>query len=245
MLKKFLMAGCAFAAIATNAMALTTPEPISSSPNGDPHIVKVEWHDGGMIQLIGSLGQTLAIEMPAGTVVDTFLTSDQDVMDKRPPPPASVGGVAAPAGKTAESANQDNPCSETANVQICIMRSRYVFIKPLTELNPQSLALLMTRKGTAGRTIENVAMFLIETTPHPERVYYSVKVTMPQATPATPAAPAVVAGAGTGTVPQPRRPVAYVPRIPSLAQSQPQPTPAPVNNAYSVEGDRRLLGASR
>jgi hypothetical protein len=203
------------ASAAFMCMALTEPQPI---PGGDVRYRTVEWRDGIVIQAFGSRGKTILFELPRGVDAVDILPSDQDVI---------TGKVAEASGVTGRgAANQpDAPegCIETANMQICIKNDRFIGIKPKTELQAQPIPVMMVSGVNGANPVERQFVIEISTTDTP---YYVVRVTVPQPVPVQPRQPVV-----RRWPTQPRPPVAAPPvELP------------PVNNAYSITGDRALLG---
>lgn len=232
MIRTILLCGAAFA-----TMALTEPEPIDNSPNGDPRSRAVEWRLGSVIKLAASRGQTLPVEMPPGMEVFSVLVSDQDVManvvDETSNSP--LGNRAASAEGSSGDRRSNDGCSQTANLQVCIRRDRFIFFKPITDLEPQPVSVVMLQPRPGKEPMEYNFLFQIQTQ---SPSYYGVRVTLAPAP--TPARTTTVAAGAASSV-QPRathRPARAATAAPPIAQPVP-----PINQSYAIEGDRSLLGA--
>lgn len=218
------------ATVALFTMALSEPDPIEG---GDPRYRTVEYRPGAVVRLVAARGQTLMVEMPQGMEIFSVLVSDDDVMKNitHDETPTRSPGVE---GQSAERRSNDG-CSQTANMQVCLRRDRFIFFKPLTDLDPQPVPVIMLRPVPGKEPVESTFLFQIETAEaKPVRVaggmqaatghYYGVRVTLPPV-------------AQRPTVAGPTRPRVYRP-APTVTE---QP-PAVINRAYSVEGDRSLVG---
>lgn len=250
--------GVALVAWAGPALALVEPDSSGRAaevrPDArDSRVRTVEYARGAVIRLVASRGKTLMVELPEGQEIETFLASDQDVMDGTIVE-EERGGANRGAGGNAQQGSSNpregpSPCSMTANLQVCVRRDRFISFKPITELDPQPVHVLALRLLPNGKVGEVPYLFQLETEGRgespsgrmagegvpPPAHYYAVRVVMPASPP--PARPAGVA-----------RPAG---RAPSLARTQPQnlpavsAPPAPVNSAYELQGDRGLVGAAR
>lgn len=230
MIRASLLCGVAFA-----TMALTEPKPIDEGPNGDPRSRTVEWHLGSVIKLVAARGQTLPVEMPPGMEIFSVLVSDQDVManvvDETTNAP--LGNRAASAEGSSADRRSNDGCTQTANLQVCIRRDRFIFFKPITELEPQpvSVVALQTRPGK--EPLEHNFLFQIQTQ---APSYYGVRVTLAGAS----VSASTSTAAASASTARPR--VARQPAPARVAPPVAIATPA-INNAYAIEGDRSLLGA--
>lgn len=209
---------CMLAGVALSTMALTEPEPIGG-PSGDPRYRTAEWSDGIVIKAVASKGQTLMLEVEKGYAFGSIVASDQDIMDGRVVPP-SDDGHANPRRQASEPVSPGN-CTITPNLQTCIERERFLFFRPITDLAPQPVPIIVLKPREGKEPLEYVFMLELQTG---EDHYYSVRVTMPKPV----AAPRPIARRSRSAVNR-----AYVP---------PAQPPAVVNRAYSIEGDRTLLG---
>lgn len=229
-------------AIALPAHALTEPSQLTEGPNGDSHYRKAEIYDGGVIQLMAARGQTLMVEIPKNIEIFSVLPSDQDVMtntvisnggplmgESRQTPPNSTGSDPA--------ADESGGCSTFTNLQVCIRRGRFIFFKPLTYLDPQSVSVILLQKSSVpGRDpIERTIIFQIQAKPG-DAIYYAVRLSMPEqehrASPTSAPAASVARPTSRAASGQPRSPTPIARALP----------PTPVNRGYTIEGDANLLG---
>lgn len=202
---------------------LSEPKPIDGI-EGNPFRV-VEYQPGKVIRLILARGQTAMVEMPPGWIAERVNVSEQDVMMNTVIMPnrdqlRDANTAAAEAGV--------KECNSTPNLEVCTQRDRFIFLKPLTPLDPQPVPVLMLQP-VAGRSAREVpVIFRLETATDGAQPYYGVRVTLPAA---------AVAHASGSVVMARRtpRPIAAV--MPPVIVAAP-----PVNKAYRIEGDRSLLG---
>lgn len=218
------------ATVALFTMALSEPDPIEG---GDPRYRTVEYRPGAVVRLIGARGQSLMVEMPQGMEIFSVLVSDDDVMKNIVHDEAPQRSPGADGGNTQR--RENDGCSQTANLQVCLRRDRFIFFKPLTDLDPQPVPVIMLRPVPGKEPIESTFMFQLETAEaRPARLagemqapsghYYGVRVTLP---------------------PVAQRPVVAAPVRPRVVRPAPvvtEPPPVVINRAYSVEGDRSLVG---
>lgn len=253
------LAALALAAGAGPAAALLEPDAAGTRAEAKPDARDgrrrtVTWQQGAIIRLPVRRGHALMVEIDPGQEVQTFLTSDQDVMSA-----ASLSKEDAQdaerrehnRGTGGKEGEEVQPCSLTTNLQVCVRLSRFLAIKPVTCLDPQPLHVVAARLRN-GKVEEIPYLFELETVgegceaedgagggakvagpgmPAPP-YFYSVRVNMPAPAPTAP----------------PVRPVAT--RRSRLAFEQPQPQaaapaapPPGVNRAYDIQGDRSLLGS--
>lgn len=248
-MKKAMLAAAAAAVWAGPAAALVEPSASGKVAEVKPderdgRIRTVEYERGAVIRVVLSRGRATMVELPEGQEIDTFLASDQDVMDNTPPPEEERGNANRGTGGNGQQGGP-TPCSLSANLQICVRRDRFIAFKPITELDPQPVHVVALRLLPSGKVSEVPYLFQLETegrvgappakvaggeVPAPAH-YYAVRVVMPQ------------------PQQQPQTAVPRRPRGPSLARTQPQNLPAaaapPLNNAYELQGDRGLVGAAR
>lgn len=217
----------------------------------------VTWEQGAIIRLAVRRGHALMVELDPGQEVQTFLTSDQDVMSA-----VSLSREDAreadrrdhSRGTGGKDAEEAQPCSLTTNLQVCVRLSRFLAIKPVTCLDPQPLHVIAARLRN-GKVEEVPYVFELETVGEecegengdngaakvagpgvpPLGFFYSVRVNMPAPAPQAAAAPPRPASVRRSRLaleqPQPPQPAAPV-----------QPPPG-ANSSYDIQGDRSLLGA--
>ena len=204
-----LLAGAAFF-----SAALTEPQPV---PGADPRYRTVEWRDGIVIQAFAHRGKVLMIELPRGMEILKAIASDQDVMKNV----VRRQERGQPDTNTQASPGNDDGCTVTNNLQTCISNDRFIFFKPITDLDVQPISVIAARVKQGAEPVEY--NFIVEISAKDENTpYYAVRVTFPGPAP-------VVRGGGV------RR--SSLPRI-----AAPEPPPPVVNNQYRIEGDTQLLG---
>lgn len=246
-MRKFLFCGCAIIALQYgNAQALTEPERMKSGEFGDDRIRVVYWQAGSVIKAVAARGQSLMIEMPRGYELGAVMLSDQDVMVDAQEEETGANRPAGPQGQ----APRDDGCTTTKNLQVCVQRKRFMFIKPITILTNQPIPMIMLeeQKNKKLEPIEHPMVFELSTLTEIERdksPYYQIKVIVGNKPDTQPdAVPEVVAKQARH-----RARIGSVARAWSQTQPQPQPQqnstivndPAK-NSRYIIQGDRTLLG---
>lgn len=214
-MKKILL----LTSVAFFSLALSEPQPITEN---ERRVRVVTWRDGMVIKAVASPGQAFSLELPKGLRFYDSTASEQTVMNG--------GGVADdPSDRTARTATETasgrkEECITQSDLRTCIKFDRFVYFIPINPLMPQPVHLLAYRERPGLPLIEY--QFIVELSTGPDH-YYGVRVEMP----APPPAPISVG------VRRPAARRAYMPAEPVAP-----PVAVPQNGAYSITGDRSLLG---
>lgn len=235
--------------VAAGAAILTLAGAMSAA--ADPRVLVARPQENEVISLLGARGKTMVIEFPWSVEDGSVFVSEQDVIDavQAPTPQADP---AAPNVTRQPSPKPDEPrlaagCSTMANLMFCVRMERYLSVMPITDLEPQPLTVITSREKRGGGRENRTWLFEIRTVrpapptgddspPIQEVPLYRVKVDFPQpvAAETTGARPLTVQRTNRA----PRQYTAPIPRVEI-------PPPLVLNQQYTVQGDKALVGEAR
>lgn len=249
-MRRLLMSGCAALVLQVlhgPATALTTPEPIRPEEmRGDDRLRQVWWRPGVVIKLSGSEGQSLMVEMPRGMNLYAFMLSEQNII--KPEEGDEIDPVTGKPLAPTTPAKQEDGCTSTINLKVCVRRDRFLFFIPFVQLSAQPVPMLMvekkTVKGKKEEEIENTIVFELSTVPGNDRPYYGVKVLVGD--PPAPPEPLPLPPPLPEPPPEPEpKPVVVAPMKPIARAVAPKPTPVPAPTSQAEVSPPPPLTVSR
>lgn len=240
----------------TSAHALEAPAP---GPR-DKRVRVVAYDPDDVVQLYAAAGSTVRIAIAPDETVEALLVSDQGVMSAEVEAESSGGDPGQTQSQTSRGRRED-ACS--ASFDTNMVRSvcgPYIYIKPLRDLEPQPLHIQAKRKcvpvadGGQPKCEWRAYQFELLTRPGPltegtPNTFYSVRFDYPadriaadQAAAAAAAARARAAVAARQAAARARWQENQQKAAEAALRAQ---QGAVVNKAYTVQGDRAVLGAPK
>ena len=229
------LAVLAAAALPAPASALDVPQPAGR----DRRIRVVAYDRDGVVQIYAAPGATVRIEISPDETVEAVLTSDQAVMG------GEVEVEEAGAPQPRQGGGQQLAC----DANLCrSVHGNFIYFKPVRELEPQPLFVQTKRCDPQGRCIRRPYAFELLTrlgalVEHAPNTYYGVRFDYPADRLAAAAARANAGIAARRSAAAERSRTAGERDGAALLRGA-QIGPA-LNQAYTVTGDRAVLGAPR
>lgn len=236
--------------VAGPALALETP------PDGerDKRVRVIAYDRDQVVRIYSAVGATIRIEIAPGEEVEAIPVSDQALMSGEVQVEASFGEGSAEARPT----QQPKACAADINLHRCVY-GNFIYLKPVRELEPQPLHIQAKRcetvaEGTAPRCAWRPYQFELMTRPGPlteavPNTMYAVRFDYPADRAAAERAKAAADAARARAARAARREQvaarAQAARDRAAEDALRAQQAIVRNDAYSVRGDRAVLGAPR